>query len=80
MDWRTEIAPVVPEYMRRMRAAGYGEKYRKDVLKHALGIKFQSLFVLWPARGIGTITIKITTHYALKGKKQNKKKKIKNNK
>ena len=38
LDWRTEIAPVVTEYMRRMKAAGYGEKYRKDVLKHALGI------------------------------------------
>ena len=38
LDWRTEIAPVITEYMRRMKAAGYGEKYRRDILKHALGI------------------------------------------
>ena len=26
------------QYMRRMKAAGYREKYRKEVLKHALRI------------------------------------------
>ena len=38
LDWKTETAPVITEYMRRMRVAGYGEQYRKSVLKHALGI------------------------------------------
>ena len=38
LDWRTETAPVVTEYMRRMMEAGYNESYRKSVLLHALGI------------------------------------------
>lgn len=38
LDWKEETAPVITEYMRRMREAGYGEKYRKEVLKHALRI------------------------------------------
>ena len=38
LDWEEETAPVVTEYMRRMKVAGYGEKYRRDVLKHAINI------------------------------------------
>ena len=38
LDWKKETAPVVTEYMRRMKVAGYPEKYRKEILKHALGI------------------------------------------
>ena len=38
LDWDNDTAPVVVEYMRRMKVAGYGEKYRRDILKHATGI------------------------------------------
>ena len=38
LDWEKETAPVITEYMRRMKVAGYPEKYRKEVLEHALGI------------------------------------------
>ena len=38
LDWDTEVAPVVSEYCGRMMAAGYSEKYRKDIVKHALAI------------------------------------------
>ena len=38
LSWDKETAPVVTEYMRRMRTAGYSEKYRKEVLQHALRI------------------------------------------
>ena len=38
LNWETETAPIITDYMGRMKAAGYGEKYRKDVLTHALGI------------------------------------------
>ena len=38
LDWKEETAPVVTEYMRRMKVAGYGERYRRDVLRHALNI------------------------------------------
>ena len=38
LDWNEEAAPTVTEYMRRMRDAGYTERYRKDVLKQALSI------------------------------------------
>ena len=38
LNWREETAPVLSEYMARMKAAGYKEKYRKAVLTHALGI------------------------------------------
>ena len=38
LDWETEVTPVLTEYMKRMRDAGYGERYRKSVLKQALGI------------------------------------------
>ena len=38
LDWERDTAPVVTEYMKRMKVAGYGERYRKEVLKHALSI------------------------------------------
>ena len=38
LDWDEETAYVVIEYMRRMKVDGYGEKYRKDILKHAISI------------------------------------------
>lgn len=38
LNWKRDTAPVITEYMRRMKVAGYGERYRKEVLKHALGI------------------------------------------
>ena len=38
LDWKTEVAPVCTEYMRRMMEAGYSEGYRKSILKHALTI------------------------------------------
>ena len=38
LDWRGEVAPVLTEYMARMKVAGYKEKYRREVLTHALGI------------------------------------------
>ena len=37
-DWKEDTASVITEYMRRMKAAGYTEKYRKEILKHALRI------------------------------------------
>ena len=38
LKWEEEAAPIITEYMRRMKQAGYGEKYRLEVLKHALNI------------------------------------------
>ena len=38
LSWETGVAPFVTDYMNRMKSAGYGEKYRKDVLEHALRI------------------------------------------
>ena len=38
LQWEEEAAPITTEYMRRMKQAGYGEKYRLEVLKHALNI------------------------------------------
>ena len=38
LNWESEIAPVISEYMIRMKSAGYNEVYRKEVLTHALGI------------------------------------------
>ena len=33
-----EVAPVITQYLSRMMQAGYPERYRKDVLQHALNI------------------------------------------
>ena len=38
LSWEEEAAPIITEYMDRMKEAGYGENYRKDVLTHALQI------------------------------------------
>ena len=38
LSWDEETAPVITDYMDRMKDAGYGEKYRRDVLTHALRI------------------------------------------
>ena len=38
LDWQTEVAPVLTEYMARMYKAGYSEGYRKNVLSHAIRI------------------------------------------
>ena len=38
LDWKTEVAPVITQYLSRMMQAGYPERYRKDVLQHALNI------------------------------------------
>ena len=38
LSWEADVAPVITEYMSRMKVAGYRERYRKDVLKHALNI------------------------------------------
>ena len=38
LDWEKETAPVVSEYMLRMRMAGYNEKYRESILTNAVNI------------------------------------------
>ena len=38
LDWEEYTAPVLTNYMSRMMTAGYSEIYRKQILKHALGI------------------------------------------
>ena len=38
LDWESEVAPVVSEYMQRMRDAGYGENYRAGILQQAMAI------------------------------------------
>ena len=38
LDWKTEIAPVISDYMSRMMEAGYPERYRKDTLCRGLRI------------------------------------------
>ena len=38
LDWDQYVAPVLSEYMARMKAAGYNEDYRKHCLQHALKI------------------------------------------
>ena len=38
LEWKQEVAPVITEYMRRMKEGGYNENYRKSTLKHAIRI------------------------------------------
>ena len=38
LDWQTCGAPVITDYMGRMREAGYGEGMRRDVLQHSARI------------------------------------------
>ena len=38
LDWVSEIAPVLTDYMERMKIGGYNENYRRSCLAHALRI------------------------------------------
>ena len=38
LDWEQYVVPILTDYMARMREAGYGERYRKNVLLRAIGI------------------------------------------
>ena len=38
LDWDEHVAPILSEYMERMKAAGYNQDYRQHVLKNALAI------------------------------------------
>ena len=38
LDWDIYVAPVLTEYMSRMRASGYSQDYREHVLRNALAI------------------------------------------
>ena len=38
LDWKVDIAPVLTEYMVRMKQAGYPQKYRRDSLCRSLRI------------------------------------------
>ena len=38
LDWKTDTAPVLTDYMSCMKQAGYSEWYRKDTLLRALRI------------------------------------------
>ena len=38
LDWEKETAPIVSDYMLRMRKAGYNEKYRESILTNAINI------------------------------------------
>ena len=38
LDWQKQGAPFIDDYMVRMRQAGYGEGFRRDVLQHAANI------------------------------------------
>ena len=38
LDWDQYVAPILSEYMARMKAAGYSQDYRQHVLQNALNI------------------------------------------
>ena len=38
LSWQDFVVPHLTEYCRRMMRAGYSEKYRKDILQHAINI------------------------------------------
>ena len=38
LKWEDEAVPAVNEYMRRLKAAGYSERYRRNILKQAMSI------------------------------------------
>ena len=40
LDWKSEVAPVLSEYMLRMMQSGYPQKYRVDTLTRARMIKY----------------------------------------
>ena len=68
LDWKTEIAPFVTDYMTRMKIAGYGETYRKEVLKHALNIYFDK----WKANNEGSRPIYRPKDYQKEERQRNK--------
>ena len=37
-DWEEKVAPVLTDYMSRMKKAGFDENYRKNVLKNAFAV------------------------------------------
>ena len=38
LDWQHQVAPILTEYMARMRDGGYSQGYRRNVLQHALAV------------------------------------------
>ena len=38
LDWKENTAPFINDYMKRMRIAGYGEKYRGNIVRKAINI------------------------------------------
>ena len=44
LDWDTYFVPVLTDYMKRMKRAGYSKSYRKKVLKSALKTYDRKLF------------------------------------
>ena len=38
LDWSATEAPVLEDYMKRMMAGGYDEKYWENVLRNALAV------------------------------------------
>ena len=38
LDWDEYVAPVLSDYCGRLKAGGYSEQYRKNIVKHALAI------------------------------------------
>ena len=63
--------PPITDYMARMRTAEYSEKYRRDVLKHALSIYDQK----WKAHNEGTRPIYRNKNYKKVERKKEKEKK-----
>ena len=71
LDWKTEIAPIITEYMNRMRLAEYSERYREDVLTHALSIYDDK----WKANNEGTRPIYRSKDYQKEERRRDKEKK-----
>ena len=38
LNWQDTVAPILTDYMQRMKTAGYDENYRMSILKHAMRI------------------------------------------
>ena len=38
LDWKENTAPFINDYMKRMRIAGYGEKYRGNIVRKVINI------------------------------------------
>ena len=71
LEWETQVAPVITEYMKRMKTAGYKERYRKTVLDHALRIYDGK----WKAHDEGTRPIYRAKDYQKGERKEAKEKK-----